>query len=69
MKKHFSKKAIALFLAVLMLVTSAPLVAFADGTTWTRAASTDFTKSSWGEKAASGSDTRRQITGSAYVDG
>lgn len=48
MKKHFSKKAIALFLAVLMLVTSAPLVAFADGTTWTRAASTDFSKSFWG---------------------
>lgn len=69
MKKHFSKKAIALFLAVLMLVTSAPLVAFADGTTWTRAASTDFTKSTWGEKATSGNDTRRQITGSAYVDG
>lgn len=69
MKKHFSKKAIALFLAVLMLVTSAPLVAFADGTTWTRAASTDFSKSFWGEKATSGSDTRRQITGSAYVDG
>lgn len=44
MKKHFSKKVVAMFLAVLMLVTSAPLVAYADGTTWTRAASTDFTK-------------------------
>ncbi len=71
MKKHLSKKAIALFLAVLMLVSSAPIVAFAQGTTWTRIASTNFRTSSWGDETEVGSHSwgknyRRNITGATY---
>ncbi len=71
MKKHLSKKAIALFLAVLMLVSSAPIVAFAQGTAWTRIASTNFRASSWGDETkvgshSTGTNYRRNITGATY---
>lgn len=74
MKKHLSKKAIALFLSVLMLVSSAPIVAFAQGTTWTRVASTKFSTSTWGDETKADWHTwaynyRRDITGATYNDG
>ena len=43
MKKHFSKRVLSIILAVLMLVTSIPIVASA-ATEWTQVASSDFTK-------------------------
>lgn len=47
MKKHLSKRLLSLFLAVLMVATSAPLAAFAAGTAWTQVASSDFTQAEW----------------------
>lgn len=47
MKVKISKKLLSLFLAVVMLTTCAPLVAFASGIEWTQVASSDFTKAEW----------------------
>ncbi|MCH5316142.1 MAG: hypothetical protein J1E81_09525 [Eubacterium sp.] len=51
-KTHFSKRLLSLFLAVMMLVTTAPLVPFTAqaATFWTLAASSDFTKATLGER-------------------
>lgn len=55
MKKHLSKRLLSLFLAVLMLASSVPLVAYAKSTEWTQVASTNFVGASF-DKAADGSD-------------
>ena len=47
MKRKIPKKLLSLFLAVVMLTTCAPLVAFASGMEWTQVASSDFTKAEW----------------------
>lgn len=47
MKVKISKKLLSLFLAVVMLTTCAPIVAFASGIEWTQVASSDFTKAEW----------------------